>query len=247
MTPENFRKLKELARRHNVRMTDEKGHGLSYSQYCLLIKDREFYKPQCCPGGAAECVHRERQICCQAVLESGQRCPHPAKFVYDLMSVGSKEHRRPWISRIPDSIRAHMSVRQRNYYEQILANYPCCFFCQYHLSAYLTEGASYITNISYYAKHPEEVLSAFFNDVQVQKSYGIPISVSLGSLKSREEISLAVTRLIGAMSGAVSTYGMFVRVFFFIYDRYLKSLIPTSYLSPLLDALNAYMAQQVPL
>lgn len=247
MTPENFAKLKSLARRHNVKMTDENGLGLSYSQYCLLIKDKEFYKPQCCPSGQLDCGNRERVICCQAILENGQRCNNPAKFVYDLMSVGDKRHRRAWISRIPDSIKSHMSTKQRVYYEQILASYPCCFFCGTHISAYLAEGASYLTNITYYGKHPEEVLAVFFNDVQITKSYGFPTGIAVGTMRSRDEITQSLSRLIGAMSGAVSTYGMFIRVFFFIFDRYLKDLLPAHYISPLLTALNAYYVQYVPL
>ena len=247
MTPENFRRLKELARRHNVKMTDEKGHGLSYSQYCLLIKDREFYKPQCCPDGKDTCIRRDRRMCCQATLEDNTRCKYPAQFVYDLMDIGNKEYRRPWISRIPASIKPYLSTKQKNYYEQILANYPCCFYCQYHIGAYLAEGASYLTNISYYAKHPEEILSVFYNDVQVQKSYGFPIKVALGELKPREDISIGLTKLLGGMSGALSGFGMFVRVFFFIYDRYLSDLLSGRYLAPLLDLLNAYMVRQVPL
>ena len=110
----------------------------------------------------------------------------------------------------------------------------CCFYCWQHAAMYVGEKVTWASNITYYATHPEDILSVFYDDVQVTKLFGTVTYYvdSLGELRRPSDVIKNMFSIYGTVNGAFSTAYWIVFAMVFMYDTLEPMLMQYLYDSP---------------
>lgn len=226
VTTENFRILKEELSKSDL----EGGPGIQILQgknvpnpgYRGLCKLYDSYLHKNTTGSRCKGADGTEGICCQAITEDGKRCTRRATKYLSIDLTESS-----LMPTIPAFIKKRVGAKTVAKLRLIGFANSCCFYCWQHAGMYAAEYATYVTTYSYYASHPEDLVSIFYDDVKVSKFLGIiPTGIEYGKMKPYTRIVREIMQTRKAASGALSReyWALFVLVFF--YDKILEYIEP---------------------
>lgn len=203
ITISNFKKLKALADEFDIQVVKTHQGTFSYRQYCKLFESYSFKNKKC-----------DDKVCCQAITEEGQRCSRSASRFATVDLTESQ-----LTPKIPLFIKRRLGVKKVEELKLIGFGNTCCFYCWQHASMYMAEGLTYLTNLSYYLTHPEDILIIFFEKVDISKFLRIiTYRIDVDQLRTPDEIIKNAYKLSADLTGKFSLYYWGIFMLTFMYD-----------------------------
>lgn len=209
ITVQKYEQLSSLIENLNIDILEDGKKKLSYREYCKVFESNVFKEKKC-----------NGHICCQAMTEDGSRCTRPAS---KYASVDLTENHI--LPTVPEFVKTKIGYKKAN--DLKLAGFAttCCFYCYQHAAMFLAEKLTYVSNLTYYTTHVEDLIQIFFDNVKPNKVGGVLTYnfYTLGNIRSPSDIlkHLVVVRnqYVGVGKGLYDWlwWGMYIIVFF--YDK----------------------------